>query len=368
MGYFIDNENNRVECLIRNEGWFKNPSKFSYKLSEAGEKLEAQISTTREFGVGVFRYFRETVELDTSSQVLQRLSVNSAPEWATKTIFLQLLVDGPARLFRYRTRDLQLFFYSVNSTPVEQLVYKRYSVTSIAVAENLLFRSQMRGSVACDDDAKEKVTRLKYQVDDISSFFEEFNHCKGFVQPTGAKSDTHYKSKMRLTITPGYDIATISMVSDGGQYDSSPQDDPGYRLGAMLEFTLPFNRNKWALLVEPTFQHSLSGGETLHSSIELPLGVRHTFFLNEDISVFLNAMMVVDLVLAYKCKSPFDSFNQGKLNPDEIAGGAAAGVGVRWKFLSFEPRYYFNRRVTAENRWHLVDYSKVSMILGVTIR
>ena len=36
-GYFIDNDNQKINCLIKNLDWENNPTKFKYKLSENNE-------------------------------------------------------------------------------------------------------------------------------------------------------------------------------------------------------------------------------------------------------------------------------------------------------------------------------------------
>ena len=36
-GYFIDNNNQKINCLIKNLDWEKNPTEFKYKLSESSE-------------------------------------------------------------------------------------------------------------------------------------------------------------------------------------------------------------------------------------------------------------------------------------------------------------------------------------------
>lgn len=366
QGYFIDNNNNRVECLIKNEGWYRNPTRFQYKLNDSDKRREEQIESIREFGVSEFRFFRESVAIDVSSQNLQRLSIDSAPKWETRTVFLQLLVDGPAKLFRYRTPELQVFFFSVNASPVKQLVYKRYSVGTYAVSENNFFQSQLRGRVACNDMATLNAGRLKYQVDDLSVFFTDYNKCKGFVPPASTKAGNLWKSKLHFSITPGYDIATATLIGNDAVENTTPQPDPGYRLGAMVEFELPFNRNKWSFIVEPTFQSSFDfTAETAHRSVELPFGVRHNFYIGQDMALFLNAMVLLDFIVKYQVST--SSTNPGLQGQDKATGGAAAGAGVRWRYLSIEPRYYFTRLVIDENRRRM-DYSKLSIILAVRVR
>ena len=50
-GYFITNNNQRVECYIKNTDWGDTPKDFRYKLTETGETLKGEISDTREFGI-----------------------------------------------------------------------------------------------------------------------------------------------------------------------------------------------------------------------------------------------------------------------------------------------------------------------------
>ena len=49
QGYFIKNDGSKVECLIKNQDWANNPSKFSYKLNTNSDAQEAQIENIKEF-------------------------------------------------------------------------------------------------------------------------------------------------------------------------------------------------------------------------------------------------------------------------------------------------------------------------------
>jgi hypothetical protein len=170
-GYFIDNDGIRVACLVKNEGWFRNPLDFEYQLEANGETLTRTIAQAKEFGVGELRFLRQTVTLDTSSQDLRNLSINSGPEFGKRTIYLQQLVDGPAKLYRYRTNVLQLFFFSVRDAPIKQLIYKQYSMGERQYSYNNSFKQQLKRNVACDEQAALRASAANYQVDDITRVF-----------------------------------------------------------------------------------------------------------------------------------------------------------------------------------------------------
>ena len=46
-GYFINNDQDKVSCFIKNEDWLNNPTAFTYKLSENGNIQEATISEVK---------------------------------------------------------------------------------------------------------------------------------------------------------------------------------------------------------------------------------------------------------------------------------------------------------------------------------
>ena len=74
----------------------------------------------------------------------------------------------------------------------------------------------------------------------------------------------------------------------------------GFSVGIEAEFILPFNNNKWALLIEPTYQYFNTKKETPdltseinYSSIEIPIGVRHYMFINQKSKIFINGLIIM---------------------------------------------------------------------------
>ncbi|MEN8185918.1 MAG: tRNA modification GTPase, partial [Bacteroidota bacterium] len=126
-GYFISNDNSKTECLIKNYDWDKNPSKINYKLNENDLPKEAAIEEIKEFSIdGISKYERFTVDIDMSSQDLNTMNKDRNPEWEKNIVFLKLLVEGNAKLYRYNNDNIPKYLFSVDSLEVKQLICKEY--------------------------------------------------------------------------------------------------------------------------------------------------------------------------------------------------------------------------------------------------
>ena len=151
-GYFIDNEGNRTEALIRNIDWRYNPSQFSYKLSPDQDPKTADIANVMEFGIYNFsRYVRRTVNIDRSSDDTNSLTSSREPEWSEEMLFLKVIVEGQATLLHFEDGSLTRYFYILNDEPAEQLIYKRYKTGPSNIATNAQYRQQLFMDLRCDN-------------------------------------------------------------------------------------------------------------------------------------------------------------------------------------------------------------------------
>ena len=141
------------------------------------------------------------------------------------------------------------------------------------------------------------------------------------------------------------------------------------RLGLDFEYVLPFNKNKWALMVEPSLQYYKMPLELLglnvngdHWAVELPLGVRHYFFLKNDTRLFMNALAIPHLKSWQTSQSRDDREMEMKSRM-----AFALGVGVAKGRWSGELRYAFQRDAFSSYLNIDVKHSKLSLILGYRI-
>ena len=57
-GYFINNDGERTDCLIKNSDWRNNPMKFQYRLTEDSISKIATIESVKEFGINSFSKYK----------------------------------------------------------------------------------------------------------------------------------------------------------------------------------------------------------------------------------------------------------------------------------------------------------------------
>ncbi len=374
--YFIDNNGNRIDCLIRNLDWKNNPTGFSYKISEDGEVIQASIDLIREFRVkGYAKFQRFEVEIDRSSNSLSDLTNFRQARFNSETLFLKVLVKGDATLYYYEDNNLRRFFYQLKNDNVEQLIYKRYNKQPSEIGENMRFRQQLWNKLKCEGIEQQRVDRIRYNESDLTKFFKTYNIC---INPEISYSEAEKgKFQLNLFIRPGLNFSNLVIDNNvSGIRDTDFGQNLGYRIGLEVEASLPFNKNKWAVFFEPTFQSYSKESATRsinflpantakvkYTSIEIPMGIRHYLYLNGKSKLFLNGALVYDLPLSSNIE--FEIGAEEEIN--SIANWAfGAGFVYNNKF-SFEFRYQTNREVLEDSPFWESEYSGYSFILGYKI-
>lgn len=141
----------------------------------------------------------------------------------------------------------------------------------------------------CPNFATSRIENLEYKKNDLVRFFTEYSECYN-------KELINFESKQKrdlfnLTIRPRLNISSIklpSVILNSRSIDF--RNKTGFGFGLEAEFILPFNKNKWAITIEPTYQslkaekttetnlNNVSGGVLItnvdYNSIEVPLGLR----------------------------------------------------------------------------------------------
>jgi hypothetical protein len=369
-GYFINNDGARIDCLIKNSDWFGSPDKISYKNSESSEPVPLSVSEIKELGVGNARFIRKTLTAELATRDIRKLTLNKNPEWKEQTLFIRVLVEGKANLYHHRSKGFDYFFFSVDDGEIKQLVYKLYMFTADEIRNNVYYHSnnnfgqnreyinQLQTFVYCASFSTEKVKQVKYERKPLAKYFTDYNACHGIV---AVDREKHSQQKVHLKIAPGVGTGSLNRT-DGGSFTYRDYGNAtDYRLGAELEFVLPFNRNKWALLFEPAFHSFKTTGRyaATYQSIEPILAARYYFFLGKNTSIFLNAGIVADLALTYEARD----FTAAKGFTLSFAGGA----GIQYKKFSIEARQYSTRKLLNSEQDSWLNFQKFSFILGYKI-
>jgi hypothetical protein len=369
-GYFIMDDNQKIECLIRNTDWQYNPSEFKYRLSEISEVQTARLESVKEFGIeNLSKYVRARVNIDRSSENLAELSKNRNPVFEEEMLFLKVLVEGDATLFIYEERGLRRFFYQTTGSEIKQLVFKPYLLDKRKVAYNNHFRQQLHNDLQCHEITLDDFDKLKYDRNYLGRFFIRYNQCQsaGYIN----YDEKEKKTLVNLSIRPGINhsrLAIYDAVIDKKYIDFETLLK--LRFGFEVELIIPFNKNKWAFIFEPTYQNFITqkdiNGQSFsvnYWSVELPAGIRHYFYFNERSKAFINTSIIWDI-------SKNSTVQLGTWRTLEIRGfnNYAAGIGYNYDDrYSIELRYLTNRNLLGKYMGWRSEYKTISLILDYSI-
>lgn len=374
QGYIISNTNDSIPCLIKNMGWNNNPTEFKYQIAGETEVKTAGIADVSEFGIGTsLRFVKRTVAIDRSSNDNSKLSKERRPEYQTETLFLKVLVTGKAHLYSYKGKTIMRYFYQKEGEEIQQLIHKLYVIEINKIRENNNFRNQLWNNLQCGDVTINQLKRVQYRQKDLVNYIQNYNECVGGNTIAFFPIAKEKKDAFHLSIRPGVKFASYSITSivPGAEYKTKFDDKTTFRIGVELAYTLPINKNKWNLFIEPTYQYYESEGRDEqgrqasidYQSIEVPLGVRYNFFLSNKSKLFVNTAYVIDI----NKKGRILHENMFRLDI-KTRNNIAFGAG-----------YTYNKKYTAEVRYEprrdLINgymgarskYQTFSIILGYTL-
>jgi len=387
--YFIDNNGVRTECFIKNKDLYNSPISFKYKLNEEESTVSVgELKNIKEFGIdNIIKYERHTLKVDMSSTDLNKLSEKSEPEWKERTLFLRVLIDGAATFYEYIEDNSKKYFYKLNNSPVEQLIYKKYHTPAYYDGSNVVnegglsvnkeFQRQLWSNLSCDNATMEKVMKLEYTNKDLSNYFMEYNNCKNYTFIDLNKKEN--KDSFNFKLKSGMMTASLQ-IPYGSIYNGYVDfgSKPSLCLGAEMEYIMPFNRNKWAINLETSYQNyqkeistktaSFWGSEDVivnkwevnYKYFDLGLGLRHYMFLNDKSSVFLN----LEFVFGFPIQSNIKVDNN--LYRDIFTRmGNSYGFGY-----SYNKKYSLEFKLSSnhlDKYYAYSQYDTFSVILGYTI-
>ena len=372
-GYFIDNNGKRTDCLIKNVGWLNNPTKFQYKPSENAEVQVTTINNVREFSVSSIKFKRFVTKIDRSSNQMSKLGYTKDPEFNEEVLWLKVLVEGDANLLSYELGNVKRYFYYADSTEIIPLIYKIYLNQYKEVRTNNSFKQLLWLSLNCHSMNRSDAENTDYNSKDLVRYFKKYNAC---INPDfKVTSENSSADFFNLNIRPGLMFSKFSF-----QNTTSPDflsakfgTKTSYSLGIEIEFILPFNKNKWAIIIEPTYQvystnaqlNTTTSSQRFvnldYESIEFPFGLRHYFFVGNSSKIFVNASYLFDKPL----NSKITGFPNLFLNPSQNLN-FGLGYNYRNKY-SVEFNYSLSRDPLIHWTQWAADYSSFSVIFGYNI-
>nr|WP_299342245.1 hypothetical protein [Allomuricauda sp.] len=369
-GFFVNNLGERIDCLIRYVDWNNNPTEIQYKLQTDAEPMRGSLETIAEFSIlDKVKYVRFDGLIDRSESKVANLSSSKEPAFNKEKLFLKELIGGQASLYSYTDSKLQRFFFSIDGSEIKQLIYKKYLDEDNGIRENSTYKKELWENLKCSDISLEEVQSTDYKKKELTAIFNEFNSCIDPNYVSKSANEGRKKDWFKFGIRGGATFASVRVNSVNDFVDVRFEDQTNFRFGVELEAILPFNRNKWSVILQPTFQ-SYKAEEQLtnqtvtvdYKSIEFSLGFRHYMFLSKDLQLFLSSSLILD--------APIDSNIDYELTTDfpiEFRSGASFGLGFKIaKRYSIEAIYALDRSVIGNFGTVSANYSSSSIVLGYT--
>jgi len=372
-GYIVKNDGSKISCLIKNNDWLENPTKIQYRLNEGGSVTTAGIDSLKEFGVDDYsRYVRAKVKIDRSRVKIISLLEDKQPEWSEETLFLKELVCGKAGLWEYVGTERNWYFYSIDNSFPEQLVYKLYKKEG-NLLENVTFKQQLIAYLQNENTKKIDLTKMRYDKSSMLEYFKLYNtkyeYCAyvDFIKP----------DREVLNIKAVGSINYSSMSIQNSALDSKPFDFGSkfnWMAGIELEYFLSFNRNIWSVILTPIYEQVYNtkteeyklGNIVISSntrtfdikSIEFPIGVRYSKYLPNNSRLYFNVLYNTALGVHFKRYFNYNIYDSIK---QRAAANFILGLGYSISDLSFEIKYHTNQELlNAVSSWK-TDYPKISL-------
>lgn len=334
-GYYIDNSGAKFigEISEINPNVF--PAEFYFK-NENGE-TKIQTNTITEIKYGVLLFEKKQFKHDPSIRYeIQNLNSKKDFNLVDTNDFVQLLVDGDYKLYRYSHQGVSFFYYQKLNNELKPLLYKKYITQGTVINENNEFKKELWKEVKNDKYPNyDRYTFLKYRTDDLEDYFKEangisfkkvkkekviFNLYAGYSMHTmdiSFLSNLPAKSHQSLTIMPELELLI----------NQNLKNPLGFYANAKLhsfknEFIEEYERYNWHHKVD-------------YQSIYVSLGVKKYFMSSKNVQPFVKLGLGLNNPIKSKIESPIDSWRLNLIMLDRYSGGVNTGIGVKLlnKFL-----------------------------------
>jgi hypothetical protein len=323
----------------------------------------------REFAVtGGLKYIGREVQMDQAGTDETNPASSLEPDFTRQTLFLEVLIEGRASLFVYDQPHNTRYFYSTDTVPLNQLIFRYYRLPSdelIIIRTNTLFRQQLWKNIPRKEEDITFYEKIEYEKNDLKKYVIGYNAGNGY--PFVVYARKKESPEFSLRVTPGLSIGTVKVKDENKESLFTIPARYSFRAGLETELMFPYTNRKVALVLEPTY-YSFVGSEyywgryydvTLHT-IEFPIGVRYYMYLTHDIRIFLNALYVPSLSAEIHSE-----INWGEaVYTVQTRLCMAAGAGVGWKRFGLEFRMYTPHDLCYGSNFFYEKFSRMEVVAG----
>lgn len=347
-GYFIDNKNTKIECLIKYENPLSTPSVFEYKLSEEAEPNYLNLQNSKLISIeNIAKFVNATVAIDNHTSNIQNLERNKDITTSLKNCFLKVILEGKYTLYAY-DENVERFFYSKDNKEIILLKYKQYYDydSPSEISENTTFKRQLWNEVICESPKAQEINSLNYKLSDLEEYFTKINECiSGQKQPIISKK---YKGYFNVKASVYANFLNVQFTADEFQFSSKTS----FTLTGQFEYVFSFNNFRWSVNIEPVYfkyadqskynnVNFFTGYNDLSVNTKinffaLPVGISYSFYKKENQQAYINlAQSIINSV-----NNNYYSIDN-KPNVNFTLNNPSFSVGLGYNYQGFEMQYNF---------------------------
>ncbi len=229
---------------------------------------------------------------------------------------MKVLVEGEATLYQYVNSKGYHYYFKKGSNPIEPLVHKKYYRSANYIAENNSFQNQLLEAFKDKITNSEVTFKLKYNEKELMKYVNAYNAYFSTKKIEKFNKKQHiFNTKAKIGLgTSSFDITGPFINNNSITESYGKRIFPNIALE--FEYILPFNNNKWAAFLEANFQSykyelevikvaNSQGGVFVdrklnlaadYKILNLPLGIRHYFYLDNSNKIFVGAELISSFV------------------------------------------------------------------------
>lgn len=349
-GWIIDNDGQKMECLIKNVGNFCSETEIVFRKSETDKDEVAYLKDVASLFVNGTLYERHDFSYDNSqSDISAGYSLSPQPEFVKTTAFLRVVCDGPARLYRYEMANIKdNFFISTEVNPEPTYLINKMYLTdgrSGYLRENTTFRQQLFVALAPAGITEDDVNGLRYDEASLIDVFDKSN---------GTKTTVHREGRSNIDL-----YATYRPAKEG----------QGLGFGLSYEFQFSRRNYKWACFFNLEYKNLSEmqevrkyndHGEVYYAPerfkenvFQVAAGARYYMYLSPEFNIYLDGGLGMGI-------GSFDNvfFGTG------FKVGNFAALGVRTN-LGYQQVFSFGKAGNSmeffNHAWPVTFYAKFSI-------
>lgn len=329
LGYYIDQSGNKFEGEISEITLNSFPSNFIIRKKGKEETVETSTATLIKYGSIVFE--KKSFQYDPSMRMdIANMSKQKEFRLVNKTAFVQLMVNGDTKLYKYTENGVSTFFYETANKQLTTLKYKKYLENGTDINENKQFLNQLQ------EVKNEKISgnegyynAVKYNDTDLVDYFTKLN---------GKSIKVDKKSKVFFNVFAGYSNSSmdINFLQDLPAKSYShitvmPEIEYVLNNNIMNPTSFYFNLKYRSVkadyeevYVRENWQHQVD-----YQSLLFSLGAKKYFLSSNNIKFYGKFGFAVDIPLKSEILSPAESWRLNPIFLDHIKGGINTGLGIK---------------------------------------